>query len=261
MDGLVLCLLMARPDAVRRMGPKKMLDAVDDGTKGIPLVGVAGASAGMVLGAVALTGIGGKLVGFVIAFAGNTPFLALLLIMLVSLVLGMGLPTTGAYILASALGAPVLIKLGFAPLAAHMFVFYYAIISNITPPVALAAYAASSIAQSPPNRTGFQAMKLSCLGFLVPFAFFYDPGLLMLGGTQANMLAVFSGLIGVFAFGAFWVGYGYGPLGMVSRVLLAVGGIIAFAPQPLLVTTGCLCVMAVWAYSWYQSRSHHTQQA
>ncbi len=254
MLGILLCWLVALPDPKRRMGPKAILDAIYEGTKTIPLVCVACAAAGIVLGSVALTGIGGKLVGFVIALAGDTPFLALVLIMLVSLVLGMGLPTTGAYILASALGAPVLIKLGFAPLAAHMFVFYYAIISNITPPVALAAYAASSVAGSAPNRTGFQAMKLGCIGFLVPFAFCYDPGLLMLGDITANTLAVLSGILGVFAFGAFWVGYAYDPLNNIHRSALALGGILVFAPQLPLVGIGALAIVGVWVLSWLRVR-------
>lgn len=254
MLGIVLCWLVALPDPKRRMGPREIVDAIYHGTKGIPLVCVACATAGIVLGSVALTGIGGKLVGFVLAFAGDTPFLALILIMLVSLVLGMGLPTTGAYILASALGAPVLIKLGFAPLAAHMFVFYYAIISNITPPVALAAYAASSIAKSPPNGTGFQAMKLGCLGFLVPFAFCYDPGLLMLGDTTANVIAVYSGLMSVLALSAFWVGYAFGPLNMVNRLILIFGGVAVFTPNMALVIVGACLVKAVWIWSWWSSR-------
>ena len=119
---------------------------------------MAGASADIVFGSVALTGIGGKLDGFVLSFSQGVPFLDLVLVMLVSLVLGMGLPTTGAYILAAALGAPILSKRGFLPIAAHMFVFFYAIISNITPPVALAAYAASSIAGSRPNGTALKDM-------------------------------------------------------------------------------------------------------
>ncbi len=253
--GIALCWLVSLPDPKRRMGPRQIIDAIYEGTKGIPLVCVACASAGIVLGSVALTGIGGKLVGFVIALAGDIPFLALILIMLVSLVLGMGLPTTGAYILASALGSPVLIKLGFAPLAAHMFVFYYAIISNITPPVALAAYAASSVAGSPPNRTGFQAMKLGSIAFLVPFAFCYDPGLLMLGDVQANSLAVLSGIIGVMALGAFWVGYAYDTLSIAYRVVLALGGIIVFAPQLPLVITGSVAVLGVWVLSWLRVRN------
>ncbi len=250
MLGILLSWLVSLPDPEKRMGPRKILDAIYEGTKSIPLVCVACAAAGIVLGSVALTGIGGKLVGFVVSLAGNAPFLALILIMLVSLMLGMGLPTTGAYILASALGSPVLIQLGFEPLAAHMFVFYYAIISNITPPVALAAYAASSVAGSPPNRTGFQAMQLGCIGFLVPFAFCYDPGLLMLGTGASNVLAIFSGILGVFAFGAFWVGYAYDSLNVISRSLLAVGGIVVFAPQFLLVCLGAVLIIGVWVLSW-----------
>ncbi len=253
MLGIILCWVVSLPDPKRRMGPKKILDAIYEGTKSIPLVCVACAAAGIVLGSVALTGIGGKLVGFVISLAGDTPFLALVLIMLVSLVLGMGLPTTGAYILASALGAPVLVKLGFEPLSAHMFVFYYAIISNITPPVALAAYAASSIAGSPPNATGFQAMKLGCIGFLVPIAFCYDPGLLMLGDNTANMLAVFSAIMGVMAFSAFWVGFAYTQISMVLRVFLALCGVLVFAPQIPLVMAGSAGIIGVWAFSKWQS--------
>ncbi len=252
--GIVLCWLVSLPDPKRRMGPKDILDAIYEGTKSIPLVCVACASAGIVLGAVALTGIGGKLVGFVISLAGDTPFLALVLIMIVSLVLGMGLPTTGAYILASALGAPVLVKLGFEPLSAHMFVFYYAIISNITPPVALAAYAASSIAGSPPNKTGFQAMKLGCIGFLVPIAFCYDPGLLMLGGNTENILAIFSAIMGVMALSAFWVGYAYDTIALPLRSILAVCGVLVFAPQLSLVLIGSAGVLGVWGYSYVRSR-------
>lgn len=254
MLGIGLCWLVSLPDPKRRMGPRKILDAIYDGTRGIPLVCVACASAGIILGSVALTGIGGKLVGFVLSFAGDTPFLALVLIMLVSLVLGMGLPTTGAYILAAALGAPVLVKMGFSPLAAHMFVFYYAIISNITPPVALAAYAASSIAKADPNRTGFSAMKLGCLAFLVPFAFCYDPGLLLLGNWSTNLWAVLSGVATVLAFGAAIVGYAYAPLHKATRLLLAAAGILVLVPDPPIIVGGCLCIAAIWSCSYRQSR-------
>lgn len=259
--GIVLCWLVSLPDPQRRMGPRKIADAIYEGAKGIPLVCVACASAGIVLGSVALTGIGGKLVGFVLSFAGNIPLLALTLIMLVSLVLGMGLPTTGAYILASALGAPVLIKLGFLPLAAHMFVFYYAIVSNITPPVALAAYAASSIAQSEPNRTGFTAMKLGCVAFLVPFAFCYDPGLLMLGSLGVNLWAICSGIIAVFALAAFWVGYACTPLTLGQRSLLAVAGVSVLTPYPAVICAGLLCVAGVWGASWMRGRQIATPES
>ncbi len=229
-----------------RMGPKQILDAIYEGAKGIPLVCVACATAGMVLGSVALTGIGGKLVGFVLSFSRDLPFLALVLVMLVSLVLGMGLPTTGAYILASALGAPILVKLGFMPIAAHMFVFYYAIISNITPPVALAAYAASSIAGSGPNETGFKAMRLGFLAFIVPFAFCYDPGLLMQGGWIVNGLAFISGLAVMFCLGYALTGYINVPLGPAERAILLAAAALVLTPAAPLIAAGVVLLAAVW---------------
>ena len=231
------------------MSPREVVDAVEKGARGIPLVCVACASAGIVLGSVALTGIGGKLVGFVISFAGDTPFLALVLVMLIATFLGMGLPTTGAYILAAALGAPILIKLGFLPIAAHMFVFYYAIISNITPPVALAAYAASSIAGADPNKTGFQAMQLGFLAYVVPFAFCYDPGLLMQGGAIRIAWALLSGVGAVFAFACMWMGYMRSLIPLWLRALLGLAGLLCLSPFSAAVAAGLVVVAGAWLYS------------
>ena len=228
------------------MNTREFIDAIEQGAQGIPLVCVACATAGIVLGAVSLTGIGGKLVGFVISFAGDAPLLALVLVMLIATLLGMGLPTTGAYILAAALGAPILVKLGFPPIAAHMFVFYYAIISNITPPVALAAYAASSIADSNPNRTGFQAMQLGFLAYVVPFAFCYDPGLLMQGSWVQICWAVLSGVGAVFAFAGMWMGYLVKPMNLVMRLLLCVSGVLCLTVWPASTIAGLVILVAVY---------------
>lgn len=233
------------------MRPRDVLDAIHDGAKNITLVCVACASAGVVLGAVALTGIGGKLVGFVVSFSQGIPLIALLLVMFVSLILGMGLPTTGAYILAAALAAPILVSLGFEPLSAHMFVFYFAIISNITPPVALAAYAASSLAGSEPNKTGFQAMKLGFLAFIVPFGFCYDPGLLMQGDLAANLWAVISGIGAVFAFAFMWMGYIKTPIQLWLRLALAFAGLACLTPYPPLILAGVVITAAAYIYSKY----------
>jgi TRAP transporter 4TM/12TM fusion protein len=224
------------------MGIKDVIDAIYEGAKGIPLIAIACATAGIVLGAVALTGIGGKLVGFVLSFAKDVPILGLMLIMLISIFLGMGLPTTGAYILAAALGAPILVKMGFSPLASHMFVFYFAVISNITPPVALACFAASSISGANPNKIGFQAMRLGFLAFIVPFAFCYDPGLLMQGGLAANLWAVVSGTIAIFAFGYFWMGFVTRPIPFWLRGILLFAGVYSLFPGilPVVVSGGLL---------------------
>jgi TRAP transporter 4TM/12TM fusion protein len=217
-------------DPKRRMGPKTILDAIYSGALNIPVVAIACASAGIIVGSVALTGIGFKFVGLVFSLARDIPFLALLLIMLVSLVLGMGLPTTGAYILAAALGVPALTKLGFDPLAAHLFVFYFAIVSAITPPVALAAYAASSIADAHPNATGFQAMRLGVLAFVVPFAFCFDQGIILQAGLLGNTAALIGGAMAALAIGCAMEGYFRSILPSWVRIGLAAGALLCFTP-------------------------------
>ena len=251
--GIGLTWLVSLPNRETRMGPRRILESIYEGAKGIPLVCVACACAGMVLGAVALTGIGGKLVGAVLAFSEGVPFVSLFLVMFVSLVLGMGLPTTGAYILAAALGVPVLVKLGFPPIAAHMFVFYYAIISNITPPVALAAYAASSIAGSGPNETGFKAMRLGFLAFVVPFAFCYDPGLLMQGDWLVNTLGIISGLCVMYSLSYALMGYINRAIGMVERIALLISAGLVLTPFPVCIVIGALILIGVWILSNRQS--------
>lgn len=241
------------------MKPSEVLDAIQDGARNITLVCVACASAGVVLGAVALTGIGGKLVSFVVSFSQGIPLLALMLVMVVSLILGMGLPTTGAYILAAALAAPILVNLGFEPLSAHMFVFYFAIISNITPPVALAAYAASSLAGAGPNQTGFQAMKLGFLAFIVPFAFCYDPGILMQGSLVTNGWAIASGVGAVFAFAYMWMGYIKTNIPIWLRLTLGAAGLACLTPFPLFVTAGILVTGGAFVYSKYYLSRNQTE--
>lgn len=248
--GVGLSWLVSLPQKDNRMGPKAVIDAIYGGVKNITLVCVACASAGIVLGSVALTGIGVKLVGFVLAFASGAPLLALFLVMIVSLILGMGLPTTGAYILAAALGAPILIQLGFEPIAAHMFVFYYAIISNITPPVALAAYAASSIAGANPNKTGFAACKLGFLAFVTPFAFCYDPGILLQEGLIGNLFGIMACVAACFGFGFAVAGYQNRPLSYWERAVFAVLAVMGLTPYRTVTVAGALGVLIFALLIW-----------
>ena len=244
--GILLAWIVSLVHPGHRMGPKEIIDAIHLGAKNIPIVCIACACAGIVVGAVSLTGFGFKFVGFVFSFARDIPLLALCLIMLVSLILGMGLPTTGAYILAAALGVPVLVKLGFSALAAHMFVFYFAIISNITPPVALAAYAASSIAGSDPNKTGFMAMKLGFLAFIVPFAFCYDSGILLNASLWVNLAAIAGSLAAIFAFAYSMMGYIRAPLPMWSRGVFFIAGLLCFTPNLWLKGLGIVGTVVAW---------------
>ncbi|MFA7208621.1 MAG: TRAP transporter large permease subunit, partial [Synergistaceae bacterium] len=236
--GIVLSWLVSLPSKENRMGPKKIISAIHDGVENITLVCVACASAGIALSSVSLTGIGQKLVSLVLAFAGNTPLFALFLVMIVSLVLGMGLPTTGAYILASALGVPILAKLGYPLISAHMFVFYFAIISNITPPVALAAYAASSIAGSEPNQTGFTACRLGFLAFVVPFAFCYDPGILLQLDLMGNLMGIIACLVACFGFAFAIIGYINRNLAIWERAVFVLFSLMALTPDNTLTLTG-----------------------
>ncbi|MCE5201123.1 MAG: TRAP transporter permease [Synergistaceae bacterium] len=238
--GIALSWVVSLPQKNNRMGPRQIIDAIYNGVKNITLVCVACASAGIVLGSVSLTGVGVKLIGFVLAFSHGIPLVALFLVMIVSLVLGMGLPTTGAYILAAALGAPILTTLGFPPLSAHMFVFYFAIISNITPPVALAAYAASSIAGSEPNKTGFTACKLGFLAFVTPFAFCYDPGILLQLDFMGNAYGILACVASCFGFGFAMMGYLNRNLLKWERVVFVVLSVMALSPDKILTITGAV---------------------
>ena len=247
--GVGLSWLVSLPDRETRMGPKACIDAIYNGCKSMTLVCVACASAGIALSSVSLTGVGQKLVSLVLAFVSVAPpmiapFIALFLVMIVSLVLGMGLPTTGAYILAAALGVPILTTLGFPPLSAHMFVFYYAIISNITPPVALAAYAASSIAGSEPNKTGFTACKLGFLAFVTPFAFCYDEGLLLQSDLMGNCTAILACVAACFGFGFGIMGYLNRNLAIWERALFIALAVMALTPNPAVTIAGFVGVIA-----------------
>jgi TRAP transporter 4TM/12TM fusion protein len=162
-----------------RMGPRKFLDALHLGAKGtIQLIAVC-ACAGLIVGVIGLTGIGGRFSNMILAIAGQSQFMALIFAMIIAIILGMGMPTTAAYAVAASVVAPGLIKLGISPLVAHMFVFYYAVISAITPPVALAAYAGAAISGSDPMKTSVTSFIYGMAAFLVPFMFFYSPALLM----------------------------------------------------------------------------------
>jgi len=204
--------------------------ALVSGAAGTVQVAAACATAGIVVGVASLTGIGLRMSELIITVAQGQLPIALLLTALGSIIIGMGLPTTAAYVVLAALGAPALTELGVPLLAAHLFIFYFGCLSNITPPVALAAYAAAGVAGSSPLRTGVTAMGLAVGGFLVPFAFVYDPLLLLSGPPLAVAATVLSAGIGVAALAAAIVGFIGVPLPWFARLLLAAAGIALLSP-------------------------------
>ena len=211
-----------------RMDHKKIFKALESGAKNTVQVAVACAAAGIVIGVVTLTGLGLKFSYIVISVAGSNLVLALLLTMVTCLILGMGLPTAAAYIITAALGAPALIKLGVTPIAAHIFVLYFACISSITPPVALAAYAGAAIAKSDPMKTGWTASRLGITAFIVPYMCVYGNELLLIGSATSIIQALATGLIGVFFLSLSMQGWFWGKVPLLTRglLLLAAMGLI-----------------------------------
>jgi len=179
------------------------------------------ATAGMIVGVVTLTGLGLKLAHMILLIAGSRLILALFLTMVASIVLGMGLPTTAKYIVLATIAAPALIRLGVLPIAAHLFIFYFGIFADVTPPVAVAAYAAVGISGGDPFKTGFTALKLAVGGFLMPYLFCYNPSLLLLSGSVSDVImSFFFTLLGIVCFAAAIQGCLLKPLNVIWRLLL-----------------------------------------
>ncbi|MCF7935621.1 MAG: TRAP transporter permease [Synergistales bacterium] len=239
------CSLFSREN---RMGIKAILDAIYQGSINIIVVAMACAAAGIIIGSINLTGFGFKFVSAVIALSQGIPFVGLALIMVIAIILGMGLPTTGAYLLASAMGVPALIELGFPMLGSHLFVFYFAIVSAITPPVALAAYAASSISGSDPNKTGFTAMRLGVVAYIIPFAFIYDQTLLLHGGYLANSLAALCAIVGATGLAAGMEGYSFRRLKSWERAVLLAFSVASIWPLATVKIGGALAIGAAYLF-------------
>ena len=180
-----------------RMGGKRILDTLADGAIKATQVAAVCACAGIIIGVTALTGVGLKVSSIMIDLGGVSVLLSLFLAMCISLILGMGLPTTAAYIICAAIVAPSLIKLGLTPLGAHLFIFYFSCLSAITPPVAVAAYVAAGIARANPVQVGFTAVRLGIAAFIVPYMFVYGPALLLKGDLVSVLWAVITSLIGI----------------------------------------------------------------
>ena len=215
---------------VTRMGPMKLIEALKRGGTGCLEVVTACACAGIVIGVVTQTGLGLKFSTLVIEASKGFLPLTLTFVAITSLILGMGVTTSAAYILTIILGGPVLIKLGVLPLAAHLFVFYYACLSTITPPIALAAFAGAGIAGAPPFAVGFMAMRLALIAYIVPYFFVFQPVLILQGSFLNILFAFFTAILGCIALGSALMGQMLGSLGYLSRIFLLAGGLTLIKP-------------------------------
>jgi TRAP transporter 4TM/12TM fusion protein len=208
-----------------RMGPVAVLKALELGAKmSIQLVAVC-AAAGIIVGVIALTGVGARFSSLLLGIAEQNQLVALFFAMCISIILGMGMPTTAAYAVAAAVVAPGLIQLGIPVLVAHFFVFYYAVMSAITPPVALAAYAGAGLSGSDPMKTSVEAFKIGLAAFIVPFMFFYSHELLMQGEWIDIARVVATALLGMYLLSASVQGYYFGRVGLILRAVLLIAAL------------------------------------
>ena len=239
------------------------VDALAAGAKGAITVAVACAMAGMIAGCITVTGLASILINAIVQLAGNATIVGLVLTMLCCIVLGMGVPTTANYCIMASTCAPILIQLGFSPVAAHFFVFYFGIVADITPPVALAAYAGSAIAKSNPMKTGINATKLAIAAFIVPYIFAYNPSMLFVGNVEWYDVLVISvtALLGLFGIAAALNGHLYRKIPMVLRFALVAGGLGMMIPGLASDLIGLAVVAAVVVFQYISGKKQAASAA
>ena len=229
---IVLGLLISPWQKFTRIGPVDVIEVCKNTLEATLPIVAAVAAAGTVIGVLNLTGMGLMVSSLIVEVGGQSLWAVLLLTALASFILGMGLPTSAAYLLLAVLVAPALTRLGMPPISAHMFIFYFGLVSAITPPVALAAYAAASIAGAPANATAVESMRLGFVKLLVPFLFVNMPGLLLIGGAQDVLMAIllaFPAALGITVGFAGWLSR---PLGGIERTLLILASLMMAWPAP-----------------------------
>lgn len=265
---IVLTIVVASLRKTTRMGIKEILEALADGAKQSLSVMAACAVVGIIIGVVSLTSFGSVMTSSIMSIGAGNLFLTLFFTMIASMILGMGLPSIPAYIITATMAAPALANFDIPTLVAHMFVFYFGLFANITPPVALAAFAGAGIAGGDPMRTGFQALKLSLAGFIIPFLFVYNPAMLMIdtAGVAVNarefalpplltiVSIVVTSIIGILALGAAVEGYFKTPMNWLMRLILGIGALCMIVPEPITDMIGVVLVFAVITLNIMQAR-------
>ena len=246
-----------------KLTPMKFVEALEAGGKGTITVAVACSMAGVIAGCITATGLASKLISAIVALSGNTLIIGLFLTMVCCIILGMGVPTTANYCIMAATCAPILIKLGVPQVAAHFFVFYFGIVADITPPVALAAYAGSAIAKSNPMKTGINATKLAIAAFIVPYVFAYSPEMLFIDVTSVFEVVQIcvSACIGIFGIAACLNGYLYKPVNVILRIALLAGGLTLIIPGTITDLIGIVLVGGVTAYQYITAKKEKASMA
>jgi len=270
--GIVLTLVVSYFDKSTRLGPKDIIMALVDGARTALAVGAATACAGIIVGVVVKTGLGLSLANGLVSAAGGNILLTLIFTMLAALVLGMGSPTTANYVITSTIAAPAIILLLMGgemgpgatvpvvvAVSAHLFVFYFGIIADITPPVALAAFAASGISGGDPIKTGVVSAKLAIAAFIIPYMFVFNPAMLMIDASLLEILwVVFTAIVGMIAIGAGMIGYWYRKINWLERILITITGLLLIYPETITDIVGLSLFVIQLAIQW-KTKNNNTK--
>ena len=268
---IVITILVGIVNKEDRITPAKIFDALEAGGKGTITVAVACAMAGIVAGCITSTGLASKLITAIVKISGGQAIIALFLTMLCCIVLGMGVPTTANYCIMASTCAPILMSpaIGIPKVAAHFFVFYFGIVADITPPVALAAYAGSAIAKAPPMKTAFNATRLAIAAFIVPYIFAFSPVMLFefSKGTSTAMMVVqiiqicVTSLLGIFGVAAALNGFLYKKINPLFCFIMAVGGLCMMLPGTVTDLIGLVLVAGICVYQYLSAKKDRSVAA
>jgi len=242
---IVVTIVVSLFNKENRITPKRIWEALASGGQGMITVAAACGVAGVIAGTITMTGLANAMINGIVALAGNQVIIALFLTMLCCIVLGMGVPTTANYCIMAATCAPILVRMGVPTIAAHFFVFYFGIVADLTPPVALAAYAGAAIAQGNPMKTALTATKLAIGAFIVPYVFALNPAMLFVDTSVAEVILIsITSLVGIFAVSASLEGYLIKDMPWYQRIISLAGGLLLIYPGIVTDTIG-ICLVAV----------------
>ena len=251
----VLCAALSTLTKDVTMTPSIFFDALANGAKGSISVAAACGIAGVIAGCITMTGLASQIISVIITISGGKKLIALFLTMLCCIVLGMGVPTTANYCIMASTCAPILIQLGIHKMAAHFFVFYFGIVADITPPVALAAYAGSAIAKSKPMQTALNATKLAIAAFIIPYVFAMSPSMLLIDTNFFEVVSiVITSIIGMYGVAVALEGYMKGHVSALPRVLCAAAGLCLIYPGWVTDVIGLVVIAGVFVYQTLASR-------
>lgn len=244
--GIISCILSAALKKETRMGIRDIIDSLENGAKGCVSVAISCASVGLVIGVCTMTGLSTILGNYILEFSQGNLLLTLFLVMFLAIIMGMGLPTVAVYILLVSVAVPVVASLDVPMLAAHFYVFYFGLMANVTPPVAIPAYAAAGLAGASPSKTGWVAFRLALGAFLIPYLFMYNNSILMIDSSIPEIIySAISPIIGVYSLNLGLEGFKDFPIPLWQRVLLVAGALALIVPGIVTDLIGLLIVAFV----------------